>query len=139
MKDRDIPIYDFLEILQKEYFYYEYRTKIYPIKEDRENFKKVMEFKKAKILDISNKNGLNNIFNNEEKLIKIRESFFDENGIPVRLAKRDWYFYYKIGSAFSYKGEQVFLKSYDLIKNTAKVKKGEDLIDVNLQEIRKII
>lgn len=139
MKTRDIPINEFFDVLQQEYFYYDYRSKLYPLKEDKDHFNKIKEHKKKKIIDIAARNNLLSIFSSEDKMREVRKSFFDENGIPIRLAKRDWYFYYKLGTCFSFEGEQVYLKSYNKERNIAKVQIRDEVITVNLQRIRRIV
>jgi hypothetical protein len=111
MKHRDIPIYQLLEVLQKEYIICEIRAKIYPTNH-KEYWKELMDRKKAKILDISKKNSLPNIFDST----KIKESFYQmcvpTFGMPFfyypskeREEKQKYYDmvnYYKKGQYFKY-------------------------------------
>lgn len=139
-KDRDISILEYFNVLQSEYIYFELRSKIYPAAKDKNYFRKVMEFKESKIRDISGKNNLISIFDSEHKMNDFRKMFFDSNGMPKRLGKRDWYFYYKIDSDFSYMGEGVKLKKYDIDEKIAIVQLDTgDMIQVALTQISRIL
>ena len=139
-KDRDISILEYFNVLQSEYIYFELRSKIYPSSKDKLYFRKVMEFKESKINDISQKNNLISIFDSEHKLNDFRTNFFNEFGNPKRLGKRDWYFYYKIDSDFSYMGEGVKLKKYDLDDHKAIIQLSSgDMVQVSLDEISRIL
>lgn len=139
-KDRDISILEYFKALQQEYLYFEVKSKIYPSSKDKAYFKKVMEYKKNKIEDISNKNNLDSIFNSEAILEDFVLDFFDEFGNPKRLGKRDWYFYYKLGSDFSYDGKGVKLRKYDLDLRTAEIElESGETKEVGLDEISRIL
>ena len=66
MKSRHLSIVDYLDQLQKEYITADIRSKVSISKNDKEYYKTVMEHKKQKIVDISNRNSLPNIFTNNQ-------------------------------------------------------------------------
>lgn len=139
-KDRHISILDFFKILQQEYLYFELKVKIYPSSKDKEYFKEVMEYKKNKIKDIATKNSLETLFDSEENMMKARNTFFDKNGNPNRLGKRDLYFYYKLGSDFSYEGEGVKIRRYNLDEREASIElPSGELETVSFDSISRIL
>lgn len=140
MNNRNLSILDYLKQLQLEYLLYELRIKIYPKSEDKKNFKEILEYKENKILDICQKNNLDNMFTNGEILTEIENDFYDQFGNPTNLTKRDKYFYFWLGSDFSFKGRGVKLISYDLQSLTCKVKDYKNsIIDLDINFIRRIL
>jgi hypothetical protein len=137
-KDRHISILEYFNRLQLEYLLYELRTKIYPSSDDKAKFKKVLQFKKDKINDISKKNMLISIFDDEELKRDMTEQLFGSENMPEGFNKRDKYFYYFIGSDFSYNGQGCRLISYDLFDSTAIIEKNSENISVGLIQIRRI-
>lgn len=84
-KTRDLPILDFLEILQIEYISAELRSKIYPNVNDKKYYKeRVMFHKKGKIQDICSRNpALPNIFiDSKEKQRVASKVYRDGWGFP---------------------------------------------------------
>lgn len=81
-KSRDISLVKFLEVLQLEYISAELRKKIYRSVKDKAFWEKVMNVKKEKIIDISLRNSLQNIFNNPVIKNKLYPSIILEKGIP---------------------------------------------------------
>lgn len=139
-KSRDISILDFLENLQLEYLLYELRSKIYPKKDDKQKYKEIMQFKEDKIFDICSKNNLRNIFNDGEILQEIESKFYNEFGNPNEMTNRDKYFYYLIGSDFSYNGQGVKLLSYNLQSYIATIElKNKQSLNVDLNFIKRIL
>jgi hypothetical protein len=139
-KSRDISILDFLENLQLEYLLYELRSKIYPKKDDKQKYKEIMQFKEDKIFDICSKNNLRNIFNDGEILQEIESKFYNEFGNPKEMTNRDKYFYYLIGSDFSYNGQGVKLLSYNLQSYIATIElKNKQSLNVDLNFIKRIL
>jgi len=138
-KRRHISILDYFDQLQQEYLLYELRTKIYPSKRDKEKYFDVLEFKKEKIEDISGKNDLLNIFNSEGVRKEAENKFYNEFGNPQGLSNRDRYFYYFIGSDFSYQGRGAKLLQYDLTEGMATIEQGDNECEVDLNEIKRIL
>ena len=81
-KDRHISILEYFNRLQLEYLLYELRTKIYPSSDDKAKFKKVLQFKKDKINDISKKNMLISIFDDEELKRDMTDQLFGSENMP---------------------------------------------------------
>ncbi len=98
-KDRDLSPLEFYDILQREYFENLLRSKIYPKRKDKTYYKKVMKFKKEKILDISAKNGLPNVFHDQDIEATFRGLIFPSQGLPpINLTEDDIANYYSVGS-----------------------------------------
>lgn len=81
-KSRDQPMYDFLECLQIEYVSAEVRSKIYPSNSDRKYHRRVMGYKREKIEDISLRNALPTIFNDQDKIKLIYGKVYTNFGCP---------------------------------------------------------
>lgn len=81
-KDRDLPITDYLDILQREYVVAEIRHKIYPKIGDKKYWEKVMIGKRKKIEDICFRNKIQNIFNDQAEKERIYLDIYSENGLP---------------------------------------------------------
>jgi len=81
-KTRDLPMVDYLEILQKEYVVMEIRAKIYPTSKDKTYYKGIMSHKRAKIEDISKRNSIPSIFNDTGMKNYIDEKIINVRGIP---------------------------------------------------------
>ena len=137
-KDRHISILEYFNRLQLEFLLYELRSKIYPSSEDKIKFKRVLQFKKDKIEDISKKNMLISIFDDENLKRQMTDELFGEENMPLGFNKRDKYFYYFIGSDFSYKGQGHRLISYDFSDSTAIIEKNSENFSVALIQIRRI-
>lgn len=108
MKSRDLTIVEFFNKLQEEYIIAELRRKIYPKIKDKRFWEKVMEGKHKKINDISLRNSLPNIFNNEAVKAKKYAKIYNETGFPnfiykdcedeTQMAEFDKKYYYNVGS-----------------------------------------
>ena len=88
-KNRDLPISNYLDILQKEFVVAEIRHKIYPKISNKTFWAKVMEGKKEKIEDISSRNKIATIFNNKEKKDQIYSEIYGEKGLPNFIYKNE--------------------------------------------------
>lgn len=90
MKDRNITISEYLNVLQKEYIVAEIRYKIYPRPKDKIFYKnKVMNGKKRKIDDIGSRNNLPTIFNCFLTKDKMYQSIYNIKGLPLFSYKND--------------------------------------------------
>jgi hypothetical protein len=95
-KTRDLSTLEFLDVLVKEYFVAELRRKIYTKASDRKYWKKTADFKKEKIIDISNRNRLPHIFDDEQKMSKAYDKYFPINELPpIIINNKDLYSYYR--------------------------------------------
>jgi hypothetical protein len=137
-KDRHISILEYFNCLQLEFLTYEIRSKVYPSAEDKAKFKKVLELKKIKIFDISKKNSLISIFDNDDLRKEKIDELFGQSNMPELFNRRDKYFYYFIGSEFSFEGTGYKLVSYDLDGNTAIIENNSKNLCVDLIHIRRI-
>ncbi len=130
--DRDLSQIDYLDILQQEYFLNMLKSKIYLKFNDRLYYKKVMSYKKEKILNLSEKNFLPNIFSDESLFKKYRANIFPKQGLPnVRLNRKEIDQYYSTGSDVRIDTEEAILigkiQSFDGSYVRVKLK-GEDSI-----------
>jgi hypothetical protein len=137
-KDRHISILEYFNRLQLEFLLYELRSKIYPAAEDKVKFKRVLQFKKDKIDDISKKNTLVSIFDDEIMKREMVDALFGNENMPSDFNKRDKYFYYFVGSDFSYNRQGCKLISYDFNDSTAIIEKNSEKFTVDLIQIRRI-
>jgi len=88
-KTRNQSLYEYLEALQLEFIQTELRRKIYSKAKDKKFWEKVLVKKEAKIKDISSRNGLPSIFNNDAIKAQYRSKIFNETGIPNFFYKND--------------------------------------------------
>ena len=136
---RNISTLEYFKILQMEYILYEVRSKIYPFGKDREKFRNIMEYKKTKINDISDKNEIDSIFTNVSKKLDFLQKFnleFLNGNIGT---KKDKYFYYFIGSDFSFKGDVYKMLKYDFTNENASLENESEIITVNFNQIKRIL
>jgi hypothetical protein len=81
-KSKDLPITDYLDVLQKEYLVAEIRHKIYPKISDKSYWGRVMEGKKQKIEDICFRNKINSIFNEDNEKRRLYDIVYNFKGLP---------------------------------------------------------
>lgn len=106
-KDKDQSIFEFYETLQMEYLICELRRKIYPKDKDKSYYTKTGNHKEEKIRDISERNQLPSIFNNNGTRAEISARVFNEFGLPNFMYKnkdeadelkpKDIFYYYNEG------------------------------------------
>lgn len=105
-KTRNLSAAEYFLIVQKEYLIAEFRRKIYFSKKDRDYYQRVMDGKRKKIEEISKRNRLDNIFNNDAKAEEMRSELFDRLGKPkFALNETDIENYYAVGNEFSFHGD----------------------------------
>lgn len=131
-KSRNLSIYEFFEILQKEYVCAILRLKIYTKVKDKEYWKKVAEGKKATIENIAEKNHLPSIFTDKDLERDIDKKVIRDFGLPNFIYKNedhklaqeyyDLLYYYKRGAEvrFELYGETKVgvVKSYKPYQNS---------------------
>lgn len=138
MKSRDLTIVEFFNKLQEEYIVAELRRKIYPKVKDKKFWEKVMEGKRRKINDISLRNSLPNIFNNEKVKEKKYSCVYRESGFPnfiykdcedeTQIAEFDKKYYYNIGSQVRvFDNGELLIGKIDLVDFEA----GEIVVDLD--------
>jgi len=94
-KSRHLSIGEFLDVLQKEYFMCKIRKKIYPSPSDKRFYERVMHQKRETILDISERNHLPSIFEDEGEYKRYEKKVFPFIGLPLfDLTEQDIQFYY---------------------------------------------
>lgn len=134
-KNRNISIAEYFFILQNEYLIADFRKKIYSNKNDKKYYQRVMDGKRDKINDISERNKLDSIFNNSYKMSEMKSNLFDKTGNPsFPITATDEKNYYSIGSDFSYKGDIWVL---DQINSDGTLSLRSLLLDKNLQNVKK--
>lgn len=105
-KNRNLSVAEYFLIIQKEYLIAEFRKKIYFSKNDKIYYQRVMDGKKNKINDIAQRNRLDSIFNNSEKMEEMRAELFDKLGKPkFEMSPTDIENYYASGNEFSFRGD----------------------------------
>lgn len=105
-KTRNLSAAEYFMIIQQEYLIAEFRKKIYYSKKDKAYYQRVMDGKRKKIEEISKRNRLDNIFNNESKMEEVRNELFDRFGKPkFELSPIDLENYYAVGNEFSFHGD----------------------------------
>lgn len=119
-KTRNLSVAEYFLQLQKEYLIADFRRKIYFNPKDKSYYKRVMGYKKEKIVGIAERNNqLKSIFTDSIALRQIKEELFEESGKPkFVLTDIDRENYYAIGNEFSYKGEIWLL---DQVKDDGKL------------------
>lgn len=105
-KTRNLSVAEYFLQIQREYLIDDFRRKIYFNPKDKAYWKKVVDYKAARINSIANRNRLNSILNNTKKHDELYKELFDICGKPkFELTENDLTNYYSIGNEFSYKGE----------------------------------
>lgn len=96
-KTRHISMLKFLDVLVFEFFQAKTRSSIYTKKSDKTYWLKVSDYKKEKILDISNRNRMGSIFSDETLYAKKYEEFFPEREMPLFLENdKDYSLYFNL-------------------------------------------
>lgn len=113
---------DYLDSLQKEFFINLIKSKIYPKHNDRKYYKRVMEHKKDKILNLSfNMGGVSNIFDNEEDYERYKYLMFPKDNLPnFDLTEDEIEYYYAIDSEIKVNVDGVYKVGVMISKNIEK-------------------
>jgi hypothetical protein len=83
MKKQNLSTLQYLDKLNIEWWVNNFRKKIYPKIKDKEYYKRVCELKKNRIIEISQRNNIDCIFDNEEKMRLLNNKFKVDGGIPL--------------------------------------------------------
>lgn len=111
-KTRNLSVAEYFLAIQREYLIADFRRKIYFNPHDKSYYTRVMKYKAEKIDEISNRNNLESILTNKEKMSEMRNELFDKNGRPkFEMSEIDLLNYYAVGNDFSYKGNIYVLES----------------------------
>jgi len=151
-KTRNLSIYDFLNVLQQEFFIAYLRNKIYVNESDKKYWAKIMGFKKGKITNLSLRNDLPSIFTDHKMYYDLYRQTVLTKGIPnfmyiseanrIDLEKRDILSYYRTGCECKvYLGDGEFkigeIKKCDVENKEIHVKfKNSD--DINLYKFNQV-
>jgi hypothetical protein len=140
-KTRNLSVAEYFLAIQKEYLIAEFRKKIYFSPNDKAYYQKVMNYKVEKINDIANRNRLDSILNNSERMEEMRGELFDKLGKPkFEMNETDLENYYAIGNDFSFRGDIWILDQINedgtLILYSAKLQEYET---ANKDEICRIL
>lgn len=140
-KTRNLSVAEYFLAIQKEYLIAEFRKKIYFSPNDKSYYQKVMNYKAEKINDIANRNRLDSILNNSERMEEMMGELFDKLGKPkFEMNKTDLENYYAIGNDFSFRGDIWILDQINedetLILYSAKLQEYET---ANKDEICRIL
>ena len=138
---RSLSVAEYFQQVQKEYLMAEFRHKTYFSPKDRKYWGRVMEYKSKRINDIAERNGLNSILNNSEKLAEIKSMLFYANGKPkFTMSEDDDKNYFAIGSEFSYQGEIYTLDQVTVEGHlTLYSRQKEEFIDATKDEVCRIL
>lgn len=101
MKSRHINILEYLDILQIEYYQAEFRRSIHHSPKNKAFWKKVMDGKREKIIDISKRSELDNIFGSDLEATEYRNRVFPSTksiGFKFELSEDEIKLYYTINS-----------------------------------------
>ena len=154
-KTRHLTTYEFLDILQVEFVVTELRRKIYTKKKDKTFFTKVLSKKREKIEDISSRNNLPSIFDDEYTKELYYSKVYTIFGLPdfhyttdeqvQEYKNKDIYYYYTLGSQFRVVDSNPImvgvLKQVNLDNNTCtlKIKGSPETKTLHLENISRII
>jgi hypothetical protein len=123
-KSRDLPVLELLARLEVEYVVWELRRKIYPERRMKDYYEKGMAMKKERILDISLRNNISNIFVDEKRKQRAYFEVYGDKGFPNfhykdeclkdMLEAKDIANYYCIGSDIRIEGLKDFGKIFSV-------------------------
>jgi hypothetical protein len=80
MTDRKFTVLEYLEILKDEWWINNLRRKIYPDPIDKRHYSVVSNLKKSRIIKISNRYGIGNIFEDPEMMKALNKKFTNKGG-----------------------------------------------------------
>jgi len=153
MGDKGLSLVSYLKQLQIEYVITELRRRIYPYQQDKNFYSKLIIWKKIKIDDISLRNRLPNIFDNETVKKEIYLEVYGSGGYPKfyysdklpesifgTLDKKNYYFEGEDVSVVI-NNETIVCKSlgYDGKKNKVKVKIDKVIKYFDIELITRIL
>ena len=121
-RSRNLKLREFLIQLQLEWMSAHIRECVYEKVKDKQYWNKVKHFKQEKILDVSRKIGIDNIFNSVYERLSILDKCYTSKGLSLAykddeqkeaLFSKDNFYYYKPGKEFVFNQEKVLLESID--------------------------
>lgn len=95
-KSRNLSILEYIRVLEIEWWVCNFRRKIYPNPKDKQHFTKVSHLKRLRIIEMSERNELPHIFDDNEMMKNLNKSLSSKGGCPDFPDKNevDVYFYY---------------------------------------------
>lgn len=123
-KSRNLPVLELLARLEVEYVVWELRRKIYPERRMKDYYEKGMAMKKERILDISLRNNISNLFTDENRRQRAYSEVYGESGFPnfhykdeclkEMLHNKDITNYYCVGCDVRIEGSKEFGKIFSV-------------------------
>lgn len=152
-KTRNLSAIQLFDILQQEYIVCELRAKIYPLQKHKDYWIDLMEKKKEKIIDISNRNKLFSIFDNKQLKLDFEDKIIPKIGFPnfiyrddhQRLSQEKWdiHNYYlpkqKVSVYSSTKTIVGIIISVDFLNKKVKVLVDNNKEEFNISLITRIL
>lgn len=82
-KDRNLSPIDYIKVLEVEWWICNLRRKIYPSITDKNFYNRVANLKRDRIKSMSERNEIESIFTDKEKMRALNKKFMKEGGIPI--------------------------------------------------------
>ena len=99
VKSRDISIVEYLECLISEYFQADMRAHVYRKRSDKSYWSRTASHKQEKILDITSRNRIPNIFDEQSVYEKYYNKYYSTTELPTIFENdKDIQMYYSEGS-----------------------------------------
>ena len=103
--NRNLSAAEYFHAIQREYLIADFRRRIYYSPKDKAYYRRVMDYKAAKINAIAERNNLISILNSESKRKEVHTELFERGWNPkFEMTETDRKNYYLVGNEFSYKG-----------------------------------
>ena len=83
VKTRDLSTLEYVRVLEEEWWVNNLRRKIYPGFKDKKRFSRISSLKKARIIEISERNELPHIFNDNDMMRELNKRYSVNGGCPV--------------------------------------------------------
>ena len=152
-KTRSLSLYDFFEILQAEYVVCELRALIYPIQSHKDFWNLAATKKREKIDDISRRNNIPSMFDDNRIKEVIKKKIYKEVGFPTfiyrdeaqreKQEKWDIFNYYSVGARVNFYDDielkDGHISDVDLIKKIASINSDQNICKINLENITRIL
>lgn len=88
-KTRNQSPLEYLESLKQEWWVANLRRKIYPLTADKRHYSKVANLKKARIIEIYERNELPVVFDSPAEMKELNKQFAQKGGMPVFAGQTD--------------------------------------------------
>ncbi len=81
-KSRNLSTLEYIKVLEVEWWINSLKRKIYPSKVDKGYYTRVTMFKKSRIIDMSDRNQIPHIFNDNDKMKELNKRLSPVGGCP---------------------------------------------------------